>query len=214
MDKVALYSIPPHKGFAFVLCAPSGTGKTTLALRLLNEFPNLSYSVSCTTRPPRQGEIDGKDYHFISKANFIERRDRGEFIEWAEVHGNFYGTLRSIVEKTLHSGKDLLFDIDVQGASQIRLNLNASLALAFIIPPSLAKLEARLRNRGTDDDATIARRMTNAKGELRNAHWFNYIIANDDLEQAYSLLRAAYLATALSPRQQFKVLNNLLNEFN
>lgn len=213
MDK-AVYPIPAHKGFVFVLCAPSGTGKTTLGLRLLKEFPNLVYSVSCTTRPPRQGEIDGVDYHFISQADFIARREQDEFIEWAEVHGNLYGTLRSAVEKTLNSGKDLLFDIDVQGAAQIELNLNASLALAFIVPQSLAKLEARLRNRGTDDDATIARRMANAKGEIKNAHWFNYIIINDDLEQAYDQLRAAYLATALSPRQQFKVLNNLLNEFN
>ena len=205
---------PPHKGFVFVICAPSGTGKTTLAQRLLNEFPNLSYSVSCTTRPPRQGEVNGKDYHFISQADFIARRDSGDFIEWAKVHGNFYGTLRSSVEKALSNGQDLLFDIDVQGAAQIRLNLNAGLALAFIAPPSLAKLETRLRNRGTDDDATIAKRLANAKGELKNAHWFDYIIVNDDLDQAYSQLRASYLATALSPCQQFKVLNNLLNESN
>lgn len=214
MDNFEKNSFPAHKGFVFVICAPSGTGKTTLGLRLLKEFPNLVYSVSCTTRPPRQGEIDGIDYHFISKDDFIERRERGEFIEWAEVHGNFYGTLLSTVQKTLSNGQDLLFDIDVQGAAQIRLNLNADLALAFIVPPSLAKLEIRLRNRGTDDDATIARRLTNAKGEIKNAHWFDYIIVNDDLEQAYSQLRASYLATGLTPRQQIKMLNNLLNESN
>ena len=214
MEKREINPLPPHKGFVFVICAPSGTGKTTLAQRLLNEFPNLCYSVSCTTRPPRQGEVNGKDYHFISQVDFIARRDSEEFIEWAEVHGNFYGTLRSTVEKALSNGQDLLFDIDVQGAAQVRLNLKADLALAFIIPPSLAKLEARLRNRGTDDDATIARRMANAKGELKNAHWFDYIIVNDDLDQAYSQLRASYLATALCPCQQIKILNNLLNESN
>ncbi len=217
-------SISPRPGLIFVICAPSGTGKTTLARRLLGEFPNLGYSVSCTTRPPRQGEINGKDYHFMSKAEFISVRDSGKnaegqnghsnFIEWAQVHGNFYGTLHSTVKESLNAGQDLLFDIDVQGAAQMRLNFTGSLALAFIAPPSLAALESRLRNRGTDEDATIARRLANAKAELANAHWFDYIIVNDNLEQAYSQLRSAYLAASLSPRQQAAVLNNLFKQAN
>lgn len=200
------------KGVVFVICAPSGTGKTTLAKRLLNDFPKLRYSVSCTTREPRAGEKNGVDYFFISKDEFQTRRENKEFIEWAQVHGNFYGTLQKTVEETLDQGNDLLFDIDVQGSAQIRLNLPGKCKFAFIAPPSMQTLKQRLTDRGSDNEETIKKRLQNAKNEVANAHWFDYIIVNDNLEEAYTNLQGAYLATQLSPTCQADLINSLLIE--
>lgn len=200
------------EGLVFVICAPSGTGKTTLAKRLLDEFTNLKYSVSCTTRAPRMGEEDGVDYFFISKDDFRKRRENNEFIEWAEVHGNFYGTLRKTMEETLRHGNNLLFDIDVQGSAQIRLNLPGKCKFAFIAPPSMQALKQRLTNRGSDNEETIKIRLQNARNEVANAHWFDYIIVNDELEEAYAHLHGAYLAAQLSPIQQAYLINSLLIE--
>ncbi|WP_302608427.1 guanylate kinase, partial [uncultured Desulfovibrio sp.] len=133
-----------REGIALVLSAPSGTGKTTLIKRLLAEFPHFGYSVSCTTRQPRQGEEHGKDYFFLSREEFERRRAEQAFAEWAEVHGNFYGTPLAPVKEMLHQGQDVLFDIDVQGAAQLRLTLEEA-AFVFILPPSMAELERRLR---------------------------------------------------------------------
>jgi len=140
----------PREGIALVLSAPSGAGKTTLVKRLLAEFLHIGYSVSCTTRQPRQGEVDGKDYIFLSHEEFEQRRVQGYFAEWAEVHGNFYGTPLAPVKEKLHQGQDVLFDIDVQGAAQLKLSLSEA-TFAFILPPSLHELENRLRGRGLDD---------------------------------------------------------------
>ena len=136
-------------GIALVISAPSGTGKTTLIKRLRKEFPNFGYSISCTTRAPREGEVDGKDYHFLSRERFVELRDQGHFAEWAEVHGNFYGTPLPPVREMLAKGQDILFDIDVQGAAQLRKNMPDARFL-FILPPSMEELERRLRGRGLD----------------------------------------------------------------
>ena len=199
----------PRQGIALVLSAPSGAGKTTLVQRLLRAFPQLGYSVSCTTRQPRQGEVDGKDYIFISREVFEQRRAEGYFAEWAEVHGNLYGTLRSAVEKTLNSGKDLLFDIDVQGAAQLRLSLPHG-RFVFVFPPSGQVLERRLRARGTDDEATVLRRLDTARNEIRQAHWFDAWIVNDRLDAAYDELRAVYLNAALAPALRPHLATSLL----
>lgn len=187
-----------RNGVVLVICAASGTGKTTLVKRLLEEFPRFAYSISCTTRLPREGEIDGKDYHFLSREDFCARREQGYFAEWAEVYGNLYGTPLSPLLEMLKQGKDVLFEIDVQGAAQLRLTLPQSNCV-FILPPSLEELEKRLRTRASDDEATICRRMDNAALEIREAHWFDTWIVNDDLERAYDHLRATYIAATLKP---------------
>lgn len=185
-------------GVPLIICAPSGTGKTTLVQRLRQEFPNFAYSVSCTTRAPRGQEVDGKDYHFLSVEEFLRRRDAGAFAEWANVHGNYYGTPLGPVLDTLKAGRDLLFDIDVQGAAQLHLSLPRGVYV-FLLPPSMSELERRLRGRGTDEEASIARRLANADAEIRQAHWFDAWIVNDDLDAAYDHLRAVYLAATLNP---------------
>ena len=199
----------PREGIALVLSAPSGAGKTTLVKRLLAEFPHIGYSVSCTTRQPREGEVDGKDYIFLSREEFEQRRLKGYFAEWAEVHGNFYGTPLEPVKDKLRQGQDVLFDIDVQGAAQLKLTL-AEATFAFILPPSLDELESRLRGRGLDDEPTIARRLVNARSEILEARWYDYIIVNDNLDQAYDTLRAVYMAAGLAPARNPQLLDAIL----
>ncbi|WP_371133087.1 guanylate kinase [Humidesulfovibrio sp.] len=182
-----------RKGLCMVLSAPSGAGKSTLVARLRAEFPGFAYSISCTTRAPRVGEEDGVHYHFLTRETFIIRRDAGDFAEWAEVHGNFYGTPKAPVEEKLSRGQDMLFDIDVQGALQLKQVFPQALYV-FILPPSKEVLERRLRGRGTDSDEVIARRMHNALGELKEAVHFDYHIVNDDLEEAADELRAVFVA--------------------
>ena len=198
-----------RQGIALVLSAPSGAGKTTLIRRLRAEFPGFGYSVSCTTRAPRAGEVDGRDYIFLSREAFGQRRARGEFAEWAEVHGNLYGTPLAPVREMLANGRDALFDIDVQGAAQLRLNLDAA-TFIFILPPSMAELERRLRLRGQDDDAAIERRLANARRELREAAWYGALVVNDDLDAAYDRLRAAYVAATLAPARNAHLVGGLL----
>ncbi|MHC1751351.1 guanylate kinase [Humidesulfovibrio sp.] len=182
-----------RKGQCLVLSAPSGAGKSTLVARLRAEFPGFAYSISCTTRAPRQGEEDGVHYHFLTRETFISRRDAGYFAEWAEVHGNFYGTPKGPVEEMLGKGQDILFDIDVQGAMQLKRVFPQALYV-FILPPTREVLEKRLRGRGTDAEDVIAKRLKNALGELKEAANFDYLIINDDLEEAADELRAVYVA--------------------
>lgn len=182
-----------RKGQCLVLSAPSGAGKSTLVARLRAEFPGFAYSISCTTRAPRQGEEDGVHYHFLTRETFISRRDAGYFAEWAEVHGNFYGTPKGPVEEMLCKGQDILFDIDVQGAMQLKRVFPQALYV-FILPPTREVLEQRLRGRGTDAEDVIAKRLKNALGELKEAANFDYLIINDDLEEAADELRAVYVA--------------------
>ena len=200
----------PREGIALVLSAPSGAGKTTLVKRLLVEFPHIGYSVSCTTRQPRQGEVDGKDYIFLSHEEFEQRRVQGYFAEWAEVHGNFYGTPLAPVKEKLHQGQDVLFDIDVQGAAQLKLSLSEA-TFAFVLPPSLHELENRLRGRGLDDEPTIARRLVNARSEILQARWYDSVIVNDDLDQAYDALRAVYVTAGLAPARTPHLLDDILS---
>jgi guanylate kinase len=188
-------------GILFVLCAPSGTGKSTLVRRLVAECPNFAFSVSCTTRAPRPGERDGVDYHFLSREEFLRRREAGFFAEWAEVHGNLYGTPKAATLELLAQGRDVLFDIDVQGARQLRASLGAG-AYVFLFPPSPQELHSRLTRRGTEDAETLARRMAAAKEEIAHSPEFDYWIVNDDLEDAYQRLKAVYLAEKCRPRYQ------------
>ncbi len=189
---------PERSGALLIVCAPSGTGKSTLISRLRKEFSRIAYSVSCTTRAPRGREQDGVDYHFLAREEFLQRRQEGYFAESACVHDNWYGTPLEALGKLLASGRDVVFDIDVQGAAQLRLSMPRG-RYVFILPPSLAELERRLRGRGTDAEETILRRLANARMELREANWFDAWIVNDNLERAYEKLRAEYLSATLNP---------------
>jgi guanylate kinase len=196
-------------GLVLVVCAPPGTGKTTLIKMLMEEFPQIGYSTSCTTRSPRDGEIHGQDYTFVTHEVFLEFQRGGYFAEWAEVYGNFYGTPLNPTLDILRSGKDVLFDIDVQGAAQLRLTLSTG-RYVFILPPSLKVLEERLRGRALDSEESIQRRLTMARNEIREAHWFNAWIVNDALSRAYDALRSVYIAATLEPSWQPLVLRNIL----
>jgi guanylate kinase len=172
-----------------VVSAPSGAGKTTLCERLLKEFPELTLSISSTTRAPRGQERDGKDYYFLSKRVFEEQIRAGRFAEWAEVHGYYYGTSKDTIERTLEQGKSVLLDIDVQGAESLRKSYPKQCLSFFIAPPDLKALEIRLRGRGTDSEETIQKRLRNAIAEMQEAPRFHHCIVNDNLERAYQKLR-------------------------
>ncbi len=178
-------------GLLLVLSAPSGGGKTTLAHRLLELCPDATFSVSATTRSPRGAERDGVDYHFVSAARFAELVDQGAFAEWAEVHGQRYGTLRATVDGALAAGRVALFDIDVQGGMLIRAGWPARTATVFVLPPSPAELERRLRGRSTDSEAVIERRLAAARVEVaRGLASYDYLVVNDELERASASLLA------------------------
>jgi guanylate kinase len=171
------------RGHVFVIAAPSGTGKTTLCRRILEEDPGLQISVSHTTRSPRDGEVDGVHYHFVETPQFRALNDEKAFLEHAEYGGNNYGTSWRSIEGPLESGRDVVLEIEVQGASQVRDRM-PSACLIFLLPPSLAILEERLRGRQTDNEEVIQRRMAHVDNELGAAKFFDYAIVNDDLEQA------------------------------
>jgi guanylate kinase len=174
-------------GKLFVVTAPSGAGKTSLINALLKEDPRLKLSVSYTTRPPRPGEQDGREYHFVDDATFLAMRSRGEFLESAEVHGYRYGTSRKVISEALAKGEDLLLEIDWQGAAQVR-RLYPGCVGIFIHPPSIEELERRMRTRAQDAEAVIRRRLENAREELAHAGEFKYAIINKDFETAKQAL--------------------------
>ncbi len=166
-----------------MIVAPSGAGKSSLVDALLKADPGLKLSLSTTTRAPRSGEVDGKNYRFVSKEEFIREKDQDHFLEWAEVHGHFYGTSKPWIESQMQAGSDVVLEIDWQGAQQIRKLIPAAQWI-FIFPPSIEALEERLRKRGQDDEATIARRLAAAHVELLHAHEADYIVVNDSFDQA------------------------------
>ena len=186
-----------RRGLLLVLSSPSGAGKTTLAGRLTQADPSLRMSVSVTTRAPRQGEVDGKDYIFIDGQDFERRKQAGDLIEWAEVHGNFYATPRAPVLSALARGQDMLFDIDWQGARQLKAEASADMVGVFILPPDAATLERRLKTRAQDSEAVVSRRLAAAASEI--AHWrdYDYVIVNADLEASLAGLRGILAAERL-----------------
>ena len=189
-------------GTLFIVSAPSGAGKTTLVGRLLQDDPLVRHSVSFTTRSPRPGEQDGREYNFIDVQRFLAMRERGEFAEWAEVHDNFYGTSRTWLEQRMQEGCDMMLEIDWQGAQQMRRQFPEAVSI-FIVPPSIAELERRLRGRGADSEDVIARRVAGALGEMRHVAEFDFVIINNDLDIALGELKAAVCASRLRfPRQR------------
>lgn len=172
------------RGHLIVVSAPSGSGKTTIVKAILAKYPSMLFSVSATTRPKRETETDGKDYFFLPRDEFERRIQAGELVEWEEIYGNFYGTLKSEVEKVLASGKSMLFDIDVKGGLSIKKKYPSDALLIFIRPPSIEVLEARLSNRKTEDDETFKRRMARVAMEMSVAGQFDHQVVNDDLQAA------------------------------
>jgi guanylate kinase len=189
-------SNPSYQGSMLMIVAPSGAGKSSLVNALLQDDAGLKLSLSSTTRAPRPGEVDGKDYRFITKDDFLREKDDGHFLEWAEVHGHFYGTSKPWIESQMRSGSDVMLEIDWQGAQQIR-KLIPSVQWIFIFPPSIEALEERLRKRGQDDEATIERRLAAAHIELGHAHEADFIVVNDSFEQALADLKHILAASRL-----------------
>jgi len=176
-----------HKGRLFIISAPSGAGKTTLCNALRKRFPDMAYSISHTTRAPRKNETHGKDYFFISTPVFEEKIQQGRWAEWARVHDHYYGTSAEQLNEHLQSGRNVLLDIDVAGARQIKSRFPDSIAV-FIMPPSLEALEARLRSRGTDDDAEIDKRLAHAEAEIAGRDFYDHVVVNDRLDEAIEAL--------------------------
>jgi guanylate kinase len=173
----------PSAGVLFVVTAPSGAGKSSLIDALLKSDASLRLSISYTTREPRPGEKDGREYHFVDQKTFLAMRERGEFLESAEVHGNYYGTSKQVIRDTLERGQDLILEIDWQGARQVRALYPGCVGI-FILPPSMEELERRLRGRGQDSEEVIRRRLANAREELEHQREFEYAIINKDFEAA------------------------------
>lgn len=188
-------------GSLFIVAAPSGAGKTTLVRKLLEKDAAVQLSISYTTRAPRDGEQNGREYHFVDAAEFRVMRERGDFLEWAEVHGNFYGTSRVWLAAQVNAGRDVLLEIDWQGAQQVRKQFPEAVGI-FILPPSLIELERRLHGRGTDSEEVIARRLTAAVGEMRHVDEFDFAIINNDLDEALNDLLAAVRAARLRYARQ------------
>lgn len=176
------------RGNIIIIVAPSGTGKSTLIKRLKEEFRDLHWSVSFTTREMRPGEVDGKHYFYISREEFLKKKDQGDFIEWAEVHGNFYGTSLGFVNSKVNNGYSLLFDLDVQGADNMKKQFGDEATAIFIAPPSLDSLRERLHGRGTDSQDVINLRLENAKNELTRQNDYDFVVINDELDKAYKEL--------------------------
>lgn len=176
-----------------ILSSPSGAGKTTLCNRLRGEFPSLRFSVSHTTRKPRPTEVDGREYHFVDRPKFEQLVREGAFAEHAEVHGNLYGTSLQEIETARKTSEGVLFDIDFQGARQIKAHIPEAVGI-FILPPSLAELERRLRGRATEDESTVVRRLEAAKREIAHYGLFDYVVVNDDIDHAYGRIRGIVLA--------------------
>jgi len=196
----------------FIISAPSGSGKSTLVKMLLEAVNHVDFSISYTTRPPRKGEKDGENYRFVSREAFTAMRDAGQLLEWAEVFGHFYGTPRSILDDARLRDHDLVLDIDVQGAAQLKKQLPEAVTV-FILPPSRAELEKRLRSRSLDEDAVIRRRLRDASREIANYAAYDYILVNDQLDRAAEKLKGIFLAERCRRQRAEPVLQPILESF-
>lgn len=204
-----------RRGLMLVLSSPSGAGKSTIARLLLEQEPGLELSVSVTTRSRRASEVDGIHYHFVSRSEFMRLRDTEALLEWAEVHGNFYGTPRDPVERAMAEGRDMLFDIDWQGADQLKERMRVDVVSIFILPPSLSELRARLTRRAEDSDKTIETRLKNARLEIEQWQKYDYVVVNDDLERAFASVRAIVHAERLRRDRRpglFEFVRDMLSE--
>lgn len=202
---------PRREGILFVISAPSGAGKTSLCREVIDIFPRLSHSVSYTTRPMRAGEREGVDYHFVTRPVFDRMVAEGAFAEWAEVHGNCYGTSLATLQRALDAGTDILLDIDYQGAAQLKLSFRQGVFI-YVLPPSLAELERRLRGRNTDAPEVIVLRMTNAQREIREASWYDYLVVNDDFSLALEQLKAIMVAEGCRAQRSGTILKDILKD--
>ena len=181
------------QGLLIVISAPSGAGKTTICKRLLDEFPDLYFSVSCTTRLPRKGEKDGRDYHFISVAEFKNRTGKGEFVEWEEIYGHFYGTLKKEIEDRTGKGHDVILDIDIKGAGNVK-SIYPQGVFVFIMPPSVETLKERLKKRGSETDDVMKMRFDRVMEEVRENERYDYVIFNDIINDSVDVMRSIYIA--------------------
>jgi guanylate kinase len=203
---------PPSKGVLYIVSAPSGAGKTSLVKALLKTDPAIRLSVSYTTRPPRPGETDGRDYHFVSRERFEEMLAEGEFLEHAEVYGNFYGTSKGSIERDLDAGRDILLEIDWQGAEQVKRHFPQSASI-FVLPPTFNALRTRLAGRGQDSEEVIERRLAAAAHDVAHAEAFDYIIVNDDFDHALEDLVAITRSIRLEAPRQLDRHTALFDEF-
>jgi len=187
----------PRRGLMLVISSPSGAGKSTIARTLMDRDQQISLSVSVTTRQRRQSEIEGVHYHFVSQREFERLRDSDSLLEWAQVHGNYYGTPREAVETAMGEGRDMLFDIDWQGAQQLQEKMSADVVSIFILPPTMAELQSRLHRRAEDTEEVIQTRLNNSRAEI--AHWreYDYVIVNDDLNSAFDAVQSIVKAERL-----------------
>ncbi|MDD5722131.1 MAG: guanylate kinase [Syntrophales bacterium] len=181
------------QGLLMVISAPSGAGKTTLCKRLLAEFSDLRFSVSCTTRPARKGEKDGRDYHFISVEDFTRRQANSEFVEWEEIYGHLYGTLKRDIEDIITRGHDVILDVDTRGARNVKEQYPWGI-FVFIMPPSVEVLKERLKKRGSETDDIIKVRFDKAMEEIRANEWYDYVVFNDMMHDSVNIMRSVYIA--------------------
>lgn len=196
----------------FIISAPSGSGKSTLVRRLMEGDELLEFSTSVTTREPRPGDVDGQSYHFITRQEFFRLRDQGELLEWAEVFGYYYGTSRAVLQRARERGRDLILDIDVQGAAQLKDKLPEAVTI-FILPPSRRELEVRLRNRSSDPDDVIERRLRDATREVRNYPSYDYVLVNDELEESFDRLRSILRAERCRTERVQELIQPILESF-
>jgi guanylate kinase len=201
-----------RRGLLVIVSSPSGAGKTTLCHRLMREYPAIKFSVSYTTRKPRSGEKDGVDYWFVAPDKFQQMIDAGDFAEWAEVHGNRYGTTRAAVSDALEGGIDVLFDIDYQGGRQLKSQFGDDSVMIWVLPPSLKVLEERLFRRATDSVEVITARLAMAKKELEQYGHYDYLIVNDELERAYDVMRSIYIAAHWEIRRASAYAESLVQQ--
>jgi len=200
-----------HKGLLIVISGPSGAGKGTLCKELLIKHKDIQYSVSATTRKPRKGEIDKKNYFFMTEDEFIKVKNNDGFLEWAEVYGNYYGTPKELVLNKLNSGIDVLLEIDIQGALQVKRVFNDGVFI-FIFPPSIEELEERIKDRGTETPKDIMKRMKSVSGELTYVHNYDYVVINDNIEKAVNKLSAIIIAEKCRMERKHYHINSMRRE--